>query len=196
MGSNELRLRDNWQTFSGELSAIAEQDVLSVFNILFKKTDYRIIKEPKDFLHVYEKWPLSSYEKKQIYNPDKPYKHGFRPDYAIENIKTKKTIYLEVKRQDGWVEGKEPSAGRGNAHERLCKYFTPGLMKILSEKSKIAGSLPFWVVFVGDITRDPKRVREITCWFDKFTDHFLFWRNNDHNALCNHFIKRITPLLD
>ena len=37
MGSNELRLRDNWQTFSGELSAIVEQDVLSIFNILFKK---------------------------------------------------------------------------------------------------------------------------------------------------------------
>ncbi len=84
--------------------------------------------------------------------------HGFYPDYAIENAETQKIIYLEIKRQDGWVENLNPAAGRGNVHERVCKYFTFGLMKILSERSKIVGALPFWVVFVGNITRDPKRV--------------------------------------
>jgi type II restriction enzyme MunI len=56
-------------------------------------------------------------------------RHGIIPDFAIDNLKTKKPLYVEVKRQDGWVEGKEKSAGRGNAHERSCKFFTPGLLK-------------------------------------------------------------------
>ncbi len=28
--------------------------------------------------------------------------------------------------------------------------------------------LPFWVVLEGDITRDPKRNREISFWFDEY----------------------------
>lgn len=102
----------------------------------------------------------------QIFNPDIDLENtlwGVSPDFAIENTETRKILFGEIKRQDGWVEGKDPSAGRGNAHERLCKLFTPGLLNVYR---KIVGIdtediLPFWVVFEGDITRDPKRVREI-----------------------------------
>ena len=34
--------------------------------------------------------------------------------------------------EDGWVEGKPRSAGRGNAHERSNTFFTPGLLKAVS----------------------------------------------------------------
>jgi hypothetical protein len=95
-------------------------------------------------------------------------KHGVFPDFAIDNKKTGKTIYVEVKRQDGWVENKKRSAGRGNAHERLCKYFTPGLLQILRKQGKIEEpNLPFWIIFQGDITRDPCRVREVNRAFFK-----------------------------
>ncbi|WP_418903389.1 MunI family type II restriction endonuclease [[Ruminococcus] torques] len=59
--------------------------------------------------------------------------------------------------------GKKPSAGRGNAHERMCKLFTPGLIKAYRQIGGITDPdiLPFWVVLEGDITRDPKRNREI-----------------------------------
>ena len=57
----------------------------------------------------------------------------------LNNIKTKKTIYVEVKRQDGWVEGKERKAGRGNAHERSNKFFTPGLQRLLRERRRDKG---------------------------------------------------------
>ena len=51
----------------------------------------------------------------EIYTPSKKkWRHGVVPDYAIDNIKTHKTLYVEVKRQDGWVEGKTRSDGRGN----------------------------------------------------------------------------------
>jgi len=124
-------------------------------------------------------------------------KHGVSPDFAIDNKETGKTIYVEVKRQDGWVEGKKRSAGRGNAHERLCKYFTPGLLQILRKQGKInEPNLPFWIIFQGDITRDPCRVREITCWFNGYAANYFFWRNTeDKSPLVEHFLEYIKPLL-
>ena len=129
--------------------------------------------------------------------PDEKWKHGIKPDYAIDNTKTKKTLYVEVKRQDGWVEGKLPSAGRGNAHERSCKFFTPGLLRILREKGKLGDDvLPFWVVFQGNVARDPKRVREVTTWYYGYSAHFFFWRKkSDKESLINHFNKKLRPLL-
>lgn len=125
-------------------------------------------------------------------------KHGIKPDCLIRNKKTKKEIYVEIKRQDGWVEGKSRKDGRGNAHERLCKYFTPGLLKLLRRKSGIAApELPFWIVFQGDITRDPCRVREIRFWFDKNDTNVFFWRDaSDKKKITEHFTKKIAPLLE
>ena len=133
-----------------------------------------------------------------IYNPDKLWIHGVHPDFAIDNTKSKKTLYVEVKRQDGWVEGKHPSAGRGNAHERSCKFFTPGLLKILRKQSKLGDNvLPFWIVFQGDIARDPKRVREITCWFAEYSAHFFMWSNSTSDKLLiKHFNSKLKHLLD
>ena len=58
-------------------------------------------------------------------------------------------------------------------------------------------NLPFWIVFQGDITRDPCRVREITYWFDKYKANYYFWRNSKEPiGLIEHFEKYIAPLLD
>ncbi len=196
MGREELRLRENWQTLAGSLAILAEQGFFSTLEYLFEGTSYRIVDKPKEFSRIYEDWPLPKEEERQIYDPGIAYRHGFQPDYSIENSATGRKIFVEIKRQDGWVEGLPRSAGRGNAHERLCKYFTPGLINVVGAESKIVHGLPFWVVFVGNITRDPCRVREITCWFDTYTDHFFFWRNQDADSLCEHFIDKIAHLLD
>lgn len=196
MASSALRLRENWQTLSGELAAVAEQDFASVFHKLFTNTDYDLISKPREFHNVYYNYPLLERDEGQVYDPGREYRHGFRPDFAICNNKTSKRIYVELKRQDGWVEGKKRSAGRGNAHERLCKYFTPGLMQMLRSHSGIQDMLPFWVVFRGDITRDPCRVREITCWFSEYTNNFFFWRDHKHDLMVLHFIEYIAPHLD
>jgi len=119
--------------------------------------------------------------------------------FELYNLDTNKTIYIESKRQDGWVEGGKRSDGRGNVHERSCKFFTPGLLKALRQKSGITveNALPFWVIFQGNITRDPCRVREITCWYDGYPGHYFFWRDTTNpEDLLNHFIKYIKPLLD
>lgn len=199
MGSDANRLRRKWQDYSGRNAGRAEKSFHETFMALFDGTEYSIRPQPKEFSKIYVDIPLSDEELGEIYTPDiEINRHGVFPDYAITNSETNRTIYIEVKRQDGWVEGKPRSAGRGNAHERSCKFFTPGLQKILREKGNLGDSvLPFWTVFQGDITRDPCRVREITCWYDNLDAHFFFWRDTrNQEPLIEHFIEKIKPLLD
>ena len=76
--------------------------------------------------------------------------------------------------------------------------FTPGLLNKLRTTGKIsAPNLPFWIVFQGDITRDPCRVREITYWFNDFKSNYFFWRNTTKaEDLIDHFETYIAPLLE
>jgi hypothetical protein len=202
MAKKELSDRKIWQDVSGEKALTAEQNFYDVFESAFKNTHYFLHRHPNHLKNLYAKVKLTKDVLDEIYNPDMDLSAtnwGVSPDFAIENIKTKKILFGEIKRQDGWVEGKSPSAGRGNAHERLCKLFTPGLIKAYRIISKIENEdiLPFWVVFIGDITRDPKRVREITFWFDKYTDNFFMWRpNTSGDGLINHFNIKLKKYLD
>ncbi|MCK5847588.1 MAG: MunI family type II restriction endonuclease [Caldisericia bacterium] len=198
MGSSANRLRQKWQDYGGKNAVEAEKDFYQTFMDVFQDTEYVIKDKPKDFKNIYVNIELSKSEQAEIYTPPKPItRHGVWPDYAIENTKTLKTIYIEVKRQDGWVEGGKRSDGRGNAHERSCKFFTPGLLKILRETGNLGKDvLPFWTVFQGDITRDPCRVREVTCWYGKNIAHYFFWRDSKNpEKLLEHFDKYIAPLL-
>lgn len=181
----------NWQTTSGRKALKAEEVFYTALqeslNSIYPN-QFKVIKHPSTFSDIYSKYKLSKDILKQIYNVNvsetnkngKPkYNWGIVADFAIQNLNNKKTIFGEIKRQDGWVENTDPSAGRGNAHERCCKYFTPGLLNELRKKSKLETDtiLPFWIVFVGDITRDPKRNREIAFWFQKYTSNYFMWRD-------------------
>jgi hypothetical protein len=197
MATNDLRKRANWQALSGAKAAGAEISFYDAFTEAFKGTDFKIRSKPRDFKDIYVGVELPLELLAQTYKPDRSYSHGVAPDYAIDNSKTGKTLYVEVKRQDGWVEGKDPSAGRGNAHERSCKFFTPGLRKILQEKGKLGSNvLPFWVVYQGDIARDPKRTREITLWFQGVEDHYFMWADSRNpDPLINHFEGKLMAFL-
>jgi hypothetical protein len=51
-------------------------------------------------------------------------------------------------------------------------------------------------VFQGNITRDPCRVKEITCWYGEEKGHFFLWRDSsDPIALFDHFEKYLAPIL-
>jgi hypothetical protein len=199
LASEHNRIRRKWQDYGGRNAGIAEASFYGSFASMFPGTDYIIRAKPKEFQNIYVNIPLTPEEQGQIYSPALAItRHGVVPDYAIENSKTGKTIYVEVKRQDGWIDGGKRSDGRGNAHERSCKFFTPGLLRRLREAGGIAEpALPFWVVFQGAITRDPCRVREINCWYEGVEDHFFFWRQApDPDLLFKHFDERISPLLN
>jgi len=197
MGTKELRKRETWQDESGPKAAVAEKNFHDVFFQNFKGSDYQIRKKPKEFKNIYTKVKLAKRANDEFFNQDVTWKHGISPDFAIDNKKTKKILYVEVKRQDGWVVGKKRKVGRGNVHERSCKYFTPGLLKLLRKKGKLGDDvLPFWVVFIGDITRDPKRAREITFWYDEYSAHFFLWSDQkDEKLLINHFNRKLKRLL-
>lgn len=182
---------------SGGKAGAAEKNFYAIMSKEFEGTDFRIFRNPKEFKDIYSQIKLSPEILAQIYNPNETWKHGVVPDFAINNVRTKKTLYVEVKRQDGWVEGKKCKAGRGNAHERSNKFFTPGLLKILREQGQLGSNvLPFWVVFQGDIARDPKRVREIHCWYEGCADHFFLWSDaTDGTALVKHFNEKLKHLL-
>lgn len=187
--SEALRNRLNWQNLSGLKAGVAERNFFIVFTNVFENTNYRIRLKPNEMNNIYVDVPLAEEVLALTYNPGVKYQHGVIPDFAIDNIMTGKTLYVEVKRQDGRVENKPRNAGRGNAHERSNKFFTPGLLKILRKFGKInEPALPFWTVFQGDIARDPKRTREIHLWYDTFADHFFLWRNSDDpESLVSHF---------
>jgi hypothetical protein len=199
MGSKENRNRVNWQTTGQAKADGAEYSFYEVFEEYFKGTKYTFTRHPKDFENIYTQVPLSASVSSTIYTPQiEIKKHGIKPDFSITNTESGKILYGEVKRQDGWVENKTAYDGRGNAHERLCKYFTTGLLKLFREKGYISDKiLPFWVVFEGDITRDPKRVREIHFWFDKYIDNFTLWQDQTNKEiLIKHFNEKLKPYLN
>lgn len=202
MGKQELSGRDNWQEQGGNKALQAERNLYKVFRLYFKGTKYVLHEKPKHLKSLYAEVQLPDDVIAQIYNPPidlKSTKWGVSPDFAIENTETGKILFGEIKRQDGWVEGKDPSAGRGNAHERLCKLFTPGLLKAYRAIGGIKNDdiLPFWVVFEGDITRDPKRNREIAFWFDRYDKNYFMWRPNmTPKELIEHFDTYLKPYLE
>lgn len=203
MGKNELSSRDmNWQRPGGAKALQAERNLYDIFREHFEGTDYVLHEKPKHLKNIYSDVELPEEVTVQIYNPPidiKTRAWGVAPDFAIENKKTKKILFGEIKRQDGWVEGKKPNDGRGNVHERVCKLFTPGLIKAYREKGGITDTeiLPFWAVFEGDITRDPKRNREISFWFDSFDKNFFMWRPNmTAKDLTDHFDQYLKKYLE
>lgn len=202
MGKKELSGRLNWERVAGIKAAGAEQNLYNVFNAAFEGTKYKLHEKPVHLKNLYAAVDLGDEVLNKIFNPDidlMTTKWGVSPDFAIENTESGKILFGEIKRQDGWVEGKDPSAGRGNAHERSCKLFTPGLLKAYRQIGHIDDPqiLPFWVVFEGDITRDPKRVREISFWYDIFQDNYFMWRPGESgDVLVKHFEEKLKKYLD
>ena len=209
MASFELRKRANWQTISGAMALETEElfkiSLQTALDSVYPQ-NFIVERHPKDFDDIYSKYPLPQSVLNEIYNVDvnevnslgqPKYKWGIRMDFAIRNLKNEKILFGEIKRQDGWIESTNIQEGRGNAHERSCKYFTPGLMRLLRTKSRLSDEiLPFWLVIVGDITRDPRRNREIAFWFQEYTKNFFMWRNTkDVGSLLDFFESNLLPYM-
>lgn len=209
MASSELRSRANWQTISGARALATEEkfqiSLQSALDSVYPER-FLVDRHPSEFGDIYSTYPLPEEVLKKIYNIDlsetrangnPKYSWGINMDFAIRNLANGKILFGEIKRQDGWIETTNMAAGRGNAHERSCKYFTPGLMKVIREHSKLSEEiLPFWLVIVGDITRDPRRNREIAFWFQNYTKNFYMWRDSeDIGDMLDFFENNLLPYL-
>ena len=209
MSTQELRKRANWQTISGAKALKTEElfqiSLQSALDSTFP-SKFRVDRHPNEFGDIYSTYPLPQEVLNKIYNVDvsekkangKPkYEWGISMDFAIRNLENRKILFGEIKRQDGWIETTVMQAGRGNAHERSCKYFTPGLMRVLRQTGGLSEEiLPFWLVIVGDITRDPRRNREIAYWFQEYTKNYYMWRDtSDVGDMLDFFENNLLPYL-
>lgn len=206
MASEDLRGRVNWQTVSGAKALIVEENFRKALQAALQGAypgKFRVGK-PTEFKDIYSRYDLPNETLDKIYNVSMKkgdglarYSWGISMDFYVENRQNGKKLFGEIKRQDGWIESTEPSAGRGNAHERSAKYFTPGLIAALRNEGKLGhGVLPFWLVFIGDITRDPRRNREIAFWFQGFESNYFMWRDqNDLDSILLHFQENLLPHL-
>ena len=109
MGKKELKKRKKRQDSSGKKAGVAEKTFFEVFLKEFKDTNLRIRSRPKEFKNIYSNIKLNKKILVDIYNPDREWIHGVHPDFAIDNTKTKKPLYIEVKRQDGWMDRRKAS---------------------------------------------------------------------------------------
>ena len=209
MATNELRKRANWQTISGAKALKTEElfqtSLQSALDAVYPG-QFEVDRHPKEFSDIYSTYPLTQDVLDKIYNVDvserrangRPkYEWGISMDFAIRNKFNGKILFGEIKRQDGWVETTDMRAGRGNAHERSCKYFAPGLMRIIRKTGGLSEEiLPFWLVIVGDITRDPRRNREIAYWFQEYTKNYYMWRDTDDvGDMLDFFENNLLPYL-
>lgn len=209
MATQELRKRANWQTITGAKALKTEElfqvSLQNALDCVFPD-QFLVERHPREFSDIYSTYQLPPEVEEKIYNVDvnakaangKPkYRWGISMDFAIRNRHNGKILFGEIKRQDGWVETTSMQAGRGNAHERSCKYFTPGLMKIIRQTGGLSEEiLPFWLVIVGDITRDPRRNREIAYWFQGYTKNYYMWRDTDDvGDMLDFFENNLLPYL-
>ena len=135
---------------------------------------YAVIKKPR-LSELYGYAVIPDYIKNDLYiPPDYTAPMGLELDFSIINTENGKTMYGEVKNQKGYVSEETKADGRGNAHERLAKYFTPGLLTALRRAGNISNEhYPFWVVLTGDITRDLRHNQELAYWFDGAEGHYF-----------------------
>ena len=153
MATQELRKRANWQTISGAKALgtekLFQKSLQSALDSVYPG-QFVVDRHPKEFGDIYSTYDLPQEVLDKIYNVDvtakkangKPkYQWGISMDFAIRNITNGKILFGEIKRQDGWIETTNMQAGRGNAHERSCKYFTPGLMKVIRETGGLSDEI-------------------------------------------------------
>ena len=175
MGRKALSARDDWQPEASVAGLTAEK----AFDIAIQKrirmsTYLAGESKPKDLTGIYGRR-----------SSGRP--HGIKPDYVIRNLASGRALYVEIKRQKA----------EGNAHERACKYWSPGLLASLrTECRQPSDVIPFWWVFTDGIATDQNYRQEICHWFRGYEAHVLLWKDiRDHDVLVRHFDVHILPLL-
>jgi len=166
----ELSKRNaSWQRYANVGGSAREDAVNKILETyLMDNPNYVVTSKPRDLAHIYDgKW-------------------GIVPELGIRYIPTNKIAFLECKRQ----------GNNGNAHERLCKYLTPG---ILSRSTPIAGFYnPFFFILMDGLAKDPKKRLEVSIWFDQdgFRDRYLLWEDKEIKTLIAWFNSNIRRCLE
>lgn len=175
MAREHLEQRDNWQGEASERGRKAEDVFDEIIRHHLRGSAIEADFQPMDLAGVYG-----------TRRSGRP--HGLRPECAIRNTRTGRTVFVEIKRQ----------RAAGNAHERACKYLAPGILAAMREVGRQpANVVPMWWIFTNGIARDPDYRQEISFWFRGLEPNLLLWDDlDDHAMLINHFEASIRPMLE
>ena len=174
MAREHLSQRFNWQWQNEAGGSFSGEQFYTMMVAHLQPSPLRIIRDPSSLRGIYGHYEVSG-------SP-----HGIRPQYEIVNEKSGKRVWVEFRRQ----------GPRGNAHERICKFFMPGII----ESARIIGNhgpgvIPFWFVFTDALATEERYIREIGHWFQKYERHVLLWENDqNHYVMLNHFHQNIEPM--
>lgn len=110
---------------------------------------------------------------------------GIQPDASITNMENEKKVLIESKRQ----------GASGNAHERMCRNYMPGIVKRVSAYCKVDN--PIFTICMNGLAKDKHKSQEIECWFQGIDDRVFLWKDaKDTNKLERYIIKTILPYLE
>lgn len=175
MAREHLEDRDEWQREAGARGRGAEDIFHIIITLYLRDTEFEVTERPDSLQGIYGRHDGTG----------RP--HGIIPESVIRNTKNGKMIWVEIKRQ----------RAAGNAHERACKYFMPGIVESARNIGRHPeGVIPFWLIFTNGIARSPCYRQEILHWFRGYEKNLLLWKSlNDHGAILEHFERHIKPLL-
>lgn len=170
-----LSLRENWQADAGRRGRDSEVNFGNVITEICAA----------DGFQHYKPHPNPN-QLSKLYGPQKQW--GVKPDFAVENTNTGRIVFVEVKRQHA----------EGNAHERACKFFAPGLVAAAREIGNIRlEHYPYFWVFTNGMTESERYRAIISFWFSASgaENHLLLWDKSPVQLL-DFFQDKMRPVLD
>ena len=214
MTTHYLSIRSNWQLIANQSGNKHEATLFEALKSVLPTDQYEIIRKPDWFGQPYLEYAHSV---SPLVKPDQPQdgdvwydetskqfmrqsfrrqgditlsvvspvKETFVPDIGIEHLQTGRKYIMECKYQKA----------EGNAHERACKYMTPGLIAIVQAKLG-ANYHPIGYAFDGGIARDAGYRREILTFAGPtLSPHVFFWIDQTPESVHQWFMQTVHPLL-
>jgi hypothetical protein len=147
---------------------VAENNFIIVAERVLDKRIYKVVDHPTDLSKIFK---------------DEEGALGVVPEASIENQRTGKKFYVEVKKQ-GPI---------GNAEERAFKHHTAQFYKVLKKEFGYSYH-PFVTVYCESLATDRKYTTKAKYLFEP--DNYFLWKDYDEKLLKQYLQARCTKWLD
>lgn len=161
MSAKHLSKRTNWQRLASTAGLGKEDIVYSVLKVLLAGDE--TCQVVKKIIRIYANG------------------RGVKPDCVIVNKDTGKMLLIEVKNQ----------GATGNAHERMCRNYMPGLQNEL--EARCGFRYPFFTICTNGLANDAHKSQEISKWFDcdELRDRLFLFKNRNAIEELVEYLKKI-----
>lgn len=141
----------------------SENDFSKAAKKALNKRRYRIVDKPKDLQHLFED------------GEGRPL--GLKPELLIENVKTGRKFFVEVKKQ----------GPNGNADERAMKHHTKHFYSVMKTRYRYRYH-PFIAIFCENLAKDRRYTLKIPYFIEP--DHYFLWKDYDYPSLATYLRRR------